>query len=75
MNSMRKLAAFLVLNQVNTLRRKLIILTAATLLVGCDSVCENEVIESVRSPSGRMQAVAFNRGCGATVGFKMRDRR
>jgi hypothetical protein len=33
------------------------------------SPCENEVTQSVLAPSGRLKAVVFNRGCGATVGF------
>jgi hypothetical protein len=37
-------------------------------LCGC-SPCENEVTQSVLAPSGRLKAVVFNRGCGATVGF------
>jgi hypothetical protein len=39
------------------------------LLAGCGAVCENEVSETSHSPSGKMKAVVFNRGCGATVGF------
>lgn len=44
-------------------------LIAATLLAGCGSTCENEVSQSVPSPSGIMKAVTYHRGCGATVGF------
>lgn len=39
------------------------------LLAGCGAVCENDVSETSHSPSGKMKAVVFNRGCGATVGF------
>jgi hypothetical protein len=42
---------------------------ALMLLAGCGATCENEIYQTVRSPSGRMKAVVFNRGCGATVGF------
>jgi hypothetical protein len=43
-------------------------------LSGCDSVgitgdCENEVAQTVASPTGRLEVVVFNRGCGATTGF------
>jgi len=45
------------------------ILIAAALIAGCVPICENEVSATVRSPSGKMKAVVFNRGCGATVGL------
>lgn len=45
------------------------ILITAALIAGCAPICENEVSAAVRSPSGKMKAVVFNRGCGATVGF------
>jgi len=41
---------------------------SVVLLCGC-SVCENEPTQSIPSPSGTLNAVVFNRGCGATVGF------
>ena len=37
-------------------------------LPGCVS-CENEVSQTGLSPSGKLKAVVFNRGCGATTGF------
>jgi len=37
-------------------------------LSGCD-LCENEVSQTVISPSGKMKAVVFNRNCGATTGL------
>lgn len=44
--------------------------TAVGLLHLCAcSPCENEVIHSVPAPSGRLKAVVFHRGCGATVGI------
>jgi hypothetical protein len=49
--------------------RNLFIALALTLLGGCGAVCENEIVQTVSSPSGKMKAVVFNRGCGATVGF------
>jgi len=33
------------------------------------SGCRNEVEQEILSPDGKMKAVLFNRGCGATVGF------
>jgi hypothetical protein len=39
------------------------------LLSGCEQSCENEVVSRLVSPSGKLQAVVFHRGCGATVGF------
>jgi len=39
------------------------------LLTGCEQACQNEVAASLNSPSGKLQAVVFHRGCGATVGF------
>ncbi|MES2298635.1 MAG: hypothetical protein V4582_16440 [Pseudomonadota bacterium] len=44
-------------------------LPAALLLLGCDSICENEVQASVVSPSGNLKAVVFHRSCGAATGF------
>lgn len=51
------------------MKSNLCILFAATLLAGCGFICENEISQSVTSPSGRMKAVTFHRNCGATVGF------
>ena len=38
-------------------------------LPGCLSTCENEVASEIASPSGKLKAVVFERGCGATTGF------
>lgn len=51
------------------MRWTLAILITAALIAGCAPICENEGSATVRSPSGNMKAVVFNRGCGATVGF------
>jgi len=51
------------------MRWTLAILITAALIAGCAPICENEVSAAVRSPSGKMKAVVFDRGCGATVGF------
>lgn len=37
-------------------------------LSGCGD-CENEVAQTIPSPSGGLNAVVFHRECGATVGF------
>ena len=51
------------------MRWTLAILTTAALIAGCAPMCKNEVSAVVRSPSGKMKAVVFDRGCGATVRF------
>lgn len=38
-------------------------------LSGCLSTCENEVASEIASPTGKLKAVVFERGCGATTGF------
>ncbi len=42
-------------------------LCASTILLAA-CVCENEVIAATPSPDGRLQAIVYARGCGATVG-------
>jgi hypothetical protein len=37
-------------------------------LVGCNT-CENQISQTVVSPSGNLKAVVFSRNCGATTGF------
>jgi hypothetical protein len=49
--------------------RHILVTVAVMLLGGCGSTCENEISQTIFSPSGKMHAVVFNRGCGATVGF------
>lgn len=44
-------------------------LVVLSLVVSACDGCENEVLSSSRSPSGKFDAVVFSRGCGATVGF------
>jgi hypothetical protein len=41
----------------------------APLIVSCGDPCGNEVSQTLRSPSGKFDAVVFNRNCGATTGF------
>ncbi len=49
--------------------RLLSILPLLALLNGCSDLCENEGHRSVRSPDGSLEAVLFQRSCGATTGF------
>jgi hypothetical protein len=46
----------------------LLIAVSALQLCAC-SPCENEVTQSVMAPSGKLRALVFNGGCGATTGF------
>jgi len=46
----------------------LILITVSMALSGCDP-CENEISQTIASPSGKLKAVVFNRDCGATTGF------
>jgi hypothetical protein len=50
-------------------KRLLLVLITTALLGGCGAFCENEVSQTLPSPSGAMKAVVFHRACGATVGF------
>ena len=50
----------------------LLILTLAVGDVACLNLaagCGNDLVKEVRSPSGKMKAVVFQRDCGATTGF------
>lgn len=39
-------------------------------LTGCEGdMCENEISQSITSPSGSYVAYVFSRNCGATTGF------
>ena len=50
------------------MQRLAITLSFSILLAACGNQCENEVLSSAVAPSGRIKAVVFQRGCGATVG-------
>ena len=50
------------------MKRLAITLSFLILLAACSKQCENEVLSAAVSPSGRIKAVVFQRGCGATVG-------
>lgn len=53
---------------VKQARRLVTLLAVPVLLAGC-SLCDNEISQTVGSPSGKLKAVVFNRNCGATTGF------
>ena len=36
---------------------------------GCESTCSNQVLQEVPSPDKQLEAVVFQRDCGATTGF------
>jgi uncharacterized lipoprotein YmbA len=46
-----------------------ITVTLAILFVGCSSFdpCENTFIRQAASPDGKLKAIVFSRGCGATT--------
>lgn len=44
------------------------LLALPLLLSGC-GLCENEVSQTVLSPSGKLKVLVFSRDCGATTGF------
>jgi len=46
-----------------------VILVCTVLSYGCPSMCGNREIARVTSPGGRLDAVLFERSCGATTGF------
>lgn len=45
-----------------------LLLFLSMILGGC-GLCENEISQTVISPSGKLKAIVFNRSCGATTGF------
>ena len=49
--------------------RYFILLFYISFLMACSGVCENEVSQTISSPSGSLKAVVFSRNCGATTGF------
>jgi hypothetical protein len=48
---------------------RLAVTVMALLVGGCGDPCGNEISQTVKSPSGKLDAVVFNRNCGATTGF------
>jgi hypothetical protein len=53
------------------MQMKLFPLSAVIALVGLSgcSPCDNETVSELIDPSGKLKAVVFVRGCGATTGF------
>jgi hypothetical protein len=47
----------------------LVALLAAFALGGCGAVCKNELVQTLRSPDRRFDAVVFTRSCSATSGY------
>ena len=47
----------------------LTLLAASSSCVNIAGTCENSAEKEVISPDGRLKAVVYNRGCGATTGF------
>ena len=52
-----------------SMSKSFLVLLTAALMAGCGSTCDNEISQSISSPSGAMKTVVFHRECGATVGF------
>jgi hypothetical protein len=42
---------------------------AAVALSGCGELCKNELVQTLRSPDGRFDAVVFTRSCAASTGY------
>lgn len=50
--------------------RNLLIIILVVFLVSCDvSICDNQLIEDVKSSNGEFTASIFERNCGATTPF------
>lgn len=60
-------AGHLYVNLMN-IARDLALYASLLVMTGC-SICENDVVSSALSPSGKWKAVVFQRGCGATTDF------
>ncbi|HLB17056.1 MAG TPA: hypothetical protein VJM14_19180 [Burkholderiales bacterium] len=41
----------------------------AVALGGCGELCKNELVQTLRSPDGRFDAVVFTRSCTARTGY------
>lgn len=59
----------IMLERMSGLASRLLLMLLIAALVGCGDRCENEVVQTTSSPSGRKQAVVFVRDCGATTGL------
>ena len=42
---------------------------AALALSACGELCKNELVQTLRSPDGRFDAVVFTRSCAASTGY------
>jgi hypothetical protein len=50
-------------------RSVLVALLAVLALGACGELCKNEIVQTLRSPDGRFDAVVFTRSCAATSGY------
>lgn len=50
-------------------RRIVVAFLAALALSGCGELCKNELVQTLRSPDGRFDAVVFTRSCAASTGY------
>ena len=44
-------------------------LLAALALSACGELCKNELVQTLRSPDGRFDAIVFTRSCAASTGY------
>ena len=51
-------------------RSLVVALLASLALAACGELCKNELVQTLRSPDGRFDAVVFTRSCAATSGYK-----
>lgn len=49
--------------------RSFVLLASVPLIGGCSDTCANDIVSRVPSPNGKLDAVLFQRDCGATTGF------
>ncbi len=54
---------------VRAFRAILLALLAALALGACGELCRNEIVQTLRSPDGRYDAVVFTRSCAMTSGY------
>lgn len=51
-------------------RHIIVAFLAALALGGCGELCKNELVQTLRSPDGRFDAIVFTRSCAARTGYK-----
>ncbi len=50
-------------------RRIVVAFLAALALSACGELCKNELVQTLRSPDGRFDAVVFTRSCATSSGY------